>query len=241
MPTMVVCEIPTYLDDLGNSYSNLRFKIRADKQGVSGFDVAVGNNVCGGGGSLFQFRAVVAQYPDGSTIRYPVSVPASAGVRSISDAAIADGAICTHLDGEKWSFIPPSLVGGSPNRSSFVVPTGFADKEVGEADYTSDVFAGSVAIRYAIELRPTAIADAVRGCLANPVPGESLGCTTGSQITARYLQVEARNSAGGAIVRKTKPQNVGDDVGLCAAALYAVGHCVRYKGESARNVNLLLP
>ncbi|MDX2215294.1 MAG: hypothetical protein SFY66_18665 [Oculatellaceae cyanobacterium bins.114] len=238
MPNMAVGLIPTYSDDLGRAVTDVRFKIRGDKLQVSGFGLAPAGG-CTGTGNLFTLRHAVAQYADGSTIRYPIDNPVN--TITVVQAAVADGAVCVHVEGERWSFIPPNIVGAQGgNQQTYVVNPGFADKETGLFTYNSNIVGAGVNARYAIELSPTNISDAIRGCLTAPVVGTA-PCSLAGGTTPRYLTVLANKLGGGQVARQAKVSDWGLPVRTCAAALYAVGFCVKYQGESYRNAHLVLP
>jgi hypothetical protein len=238
MPNIAVGEIPVYGTDLGTAVPNLRFKIRQDMLTFSGFPAAQ-NNVCGAGGGLFTPRAIKVDLTDGSSIRFPVDNPANIVAEIQQLRGLPDFA-CAHLEGEEWRFVPPGFVGATGgNNTPYTLPAGATNILTGSADYDSDVL-GPTNIRFKIEEAPLDISTRAFNCLANPVVG-SQPCSPSAGIRPRELIVEAINSNGGSIVRKTKPETWGGDVVTCALSLYQAGLCVRYKGESARNVHLLVP
>lgn len=228
--------IPNYTTDLGTAVENLTFKIRADKLGVTGFAQAP-QGVCAGTGRIFNPRALIGEYPDKSKIRYPVAnfLTLAAQVQTI----LLDGAVCVHLDGESWAFIPPNFLNNAdPTRTAYAPqPAGVTQIETGSYDYTSDVI-GEVTAQYKMEMLPAPLFNAAKGCLANPVIGTT-PCTLTGQISPRHLTVIANREGGGTFARKTFPETRGDDVLDCGESLLGVGLCVRYKGESVRNVQIL--
>ena len=240
MPNIGVAELAVYTTDLGTAVPNLRFKIRDDMIPVIPFYTRAQNNVCGAGGGLFTPRAIKVDFTDGGSIRFPVANPTNIPLfiqqlRTNLSATFA----CAHLEGERWRFIPPAAVGApGGNNTGYDIPIGVTDVRVGSADYNSDLI-GPTNIRYKFEGNPVPIAAEVLNCFANPVQGTQ-PCSPSAGIQPRELTVEAINNNGGSIVRKTKPEDWGGDVVDCAARLYGVGLCVRYRGESARNVHLLV-
>jgi hypothetical protein len=239
MPNIDTRQLAVYTTDLGTAVPNLRFKIRADYGPViPGYDPAP-NSACGAGGGLFTPRAIKVDFDDGSSIRFPVANPSNIALFIQQLRTNLPGFACAHLEGERWRFIPPAAVGApGGNNTGYDIPAGVTDVRVGSADYTSDLI-GPTNIRYRFEGNPVPIAAEVFNCLANPVQGTQ-PCSPSAGIQPRELTVEAINNNGGSIVRKTKPQDWGGDVVACAARLYGVGLCVRYRGESARNVHLLV-
>lgn len=239
MVKMTTGQIDTYTDDLGRAVPNYRFKIREDKLDVSGFNAAP-DGICLGGSGVFKHRHLLAEYPDGSAIQYPVANFLALVGQVVT--IIADGANCVHLIGERWSFIPPNLLGGAaPTRTVYAEqPDGKTQIETGTYDYTSDVL-GAVTARYKMETNPDPIFQAVRGCLANPIAGAT-PCTITGQITPRFTTVIANRDGGKQYTRKTSPQERGAPIIACGTALLGVGLCVRYEGESVRNIqNLVAP
>ncbi|MGD1909081.1 MAG: hypothetical protein ACFB0C_24260 [Leptolyngbyaceae cyanobacterium] len=238
MPNIAVGEIPVYTTDLGTAVNNLRFKMREDMLiAHSGFPVAA-NNVCSAGGGLFTPRAIKVDLTDGSSIRFPVANPANIATAMAAFRTIP-GFACAHLEGERWRFIPPALVGAAGgNNTEYNIPDGPTTIITGSADYTSDLI-GPTNVRFKMEAEPAAIYVAVFSCLENPVIGTA-PCSPTAGIQPRKLTVDARNDNGGTISRLTKPQTFGGDVVDCAQTLYGVGLCVRYRGESARNAHLLV-
>lgn len=238
MVAILVGNIPVYQSDTGVDVENLRFKIRSDKLEVSGYPEAEGV-ICSGAASLFKHRHIQAQYADRSVIRYPAGTIAD--IPNVAQSAINDGAVCVHLEGEEWTFIPPSFMPGDPepNYVEYPVDAGVAQIETGVANYTSDIL-GGIRVKYKIELLPNQILTAVRQCLVDPEIG-TFPCTAGSQIKPRHLTVRARREGNRQIARKTIPEQAGgEDILNCAAQLLATGYCVSYKGESARNLQVLL-
>lgn len=238
MPNIAIRQIDAYTTDLGTTIENLRFKIRIDKADAP-IPYSVSNTgICSGGGSLFSPRALIAEYPDRSKIRFPMATPNNINLFASVALLIADGAVCVHLEGEKWTQLPSNIVGGIPTRTEYALPTtGVTAIETGIYDYNSDIL-GAVTPRYKLEVNPLAVSQAVLSCLANAQEG-SFPCTINNVITPRALTVIAAKQGGGQIVRKTNPQNTGQDVIDCAANLYQAGFCVSYKGESIRNVQAL--
>lgn len=239
MVKMTTGQIDTYTDDLGRAVPNYRFKIREDKLPVSGFNAAP-DGICLGGSGVFKHRHLLAEYPDGSAIQYPVAnfLTLAAQLAVI----IGDGANCVHLVGESWSFIPPNLLGGAaPTRTEYPEqPDGKTQIETGTFEYTSDVL-GAVTARYKMETDPDAIFQAVKGCLANPIAGTT-PCTITGQIQPRSAVVIANRVGGKQYARKTSPQGRGAPIIDCGTALLGVGLCVRYQGESVRNIqNIVAP
>ena len=152
MVAISVGVIPNYVSDPGLAYPNLRFKIRSDKLGLLGYQPAP-DNICSGGGSLFKHRYVLAEYPDRSKIRYPVPVPD--GAEFVAAAAIADGAVCVHLEGEEWTFIPPQFAGvAGGNFVEYPIDDGPAQIDSGVIDYISDLL-GEIKVKFKVELLPT--------------------------------------------------------------------------------------
>lgn len=239
MPSIARRQFATYTTDFGTEYDNYQFKIRQDKGEVISTYIDAENQVCSGG-NLFKPRVIVAEYPDRSTIRYPVNNSTQAAIRQAATEALNDGAVCVHLDGESWAVVPPSILNDAEgNRQAYEIPAGPALKQVGRYDYTSDLL-GPVQGRYIFEINPLAVSQAVLSCLANPEEG-SFPCAITNLITARSLSIIANNANGGLIVRKTMPETAGADVVTCGENLLAAGFCVRYKGESARNLQVLIP
>lgn len=238
MVAILVGNIPVYQSDLGTDVENLRFKIRDDKLATSGYPEADGV-VCSGAAGLFKHRYLQAEYPDRSVIRYPAGTILD--IPTVAQDAINDGAVCVHLEGEEWTFIPPSFMPGNPepNYVEYPVDAGVAQVETGVTNYTSDLL-GGIRVKYKVELFPNQILTAIKQCLTDPEIG-TFPCTAGSQIKPRHLTVRARREGNRQIARKTLPAEAGGaDILLCAAQLLATGYCVSYKGESARNVQVLL-
>lgn len=236
MANLVNGRFATYTTDLGTTVDNLGFKIRRDKLGVSG-GIEAPAGVCLGLSRLFKPRALIGEYPDRSKIRY--IVPNFTTLVAQIQVIIADGAVCVHLDGESWSFIPNTFLGNTaPNPATYAPQApGVTLIETGSYDYTSDSL-GETKGRYKMETIPAELFTAAKNCLANPVVGTA-PCTISGQTTPRAISVVANRTGGGTFVRKTYPQTRGAAVVTCATAMLGVGICVRYKGESTRNIHLL--
>jgi hypothetical protein len=237
MPNIAVREMAAYATDLGTTIENFGFKIRADKaDGPLNYTLRASS--CSGGGSLVKPRALVAEYADGSKIRYPIPQPNSTLIFAATAVLIGDGAVCVHLEGEEWTQIPPNIVGVTAvTRTAYDLPTGFTEIQTGSFLYLSDGL-GAVNPRYKMEQNPPAIFQAAKGCLSQPVVG-TFPCAINNVIKPRELSVVANKNGGGLIVRKTHPASVGNDVFTCAASLFNVGFCVKYKGESIRNIQAI--
>lgn len=237
MANITTREMAVYATDLGTTIDNFGFKIRTDKaDGPLTYQPRAA--VCSGGGGLVKPRALVAEYTDGSKIRYPIPQPNSTLIFAATAVLIGDGAVCVHLEGEEWTQIPPNIVGvTSVTRTAYDVPTGFTEIETGSYDYLSDGL-GSVNPRYKMESNPPAIFQAAKACLSTPIVG-TFPCAINTVIKPRELSVVANKTGGGLIVRKTHPASVGNDVFACAASLFTVGFCVKYKGESIRNIQAI--
>jgi hypothetical protein len=230
-----------YVNDFGVAIDEFQFKIRQDKGGVISTYEDSTSTVCSGAGNLFKPRTIIAEYADRSTIRYPVPEPTIPSVRQTATEALADGAVCVHLDGESWSVVPNSILNDAPgNRIAYTIPDRAAIKEVGRFSYNSDVL-GPIEARYSFEVEPLPISQAVLSCLGGAPEAGSFPCSLARVLTTRGLVVIANNVNGGQIVRKAATSSVGAEQRNCGENLLGVGYCVRYKGESARNLQILVP
>lgn len=234
MPNIVTRQL-TYTSELTGAVSDIAFKIRADKAGglpVLIYDTPTAN-VCGGA-AAFKPRALITQYSDGSTIRYPV--PTQADIRGILTFLATDPTVvCVHLDGEKWNVVP-----GVGSDTSYSIPSGFGDKLSGVMTYASDVALGNINVRVAIERAPTPLAAAAIGCAEaiKAIDENGICAATLDGFKPRHFTMTAKNlTTQGKFARKA-PLATPTEIIACRDAVSGVAPCISYKGESIRNAHL---
>ena len=234
MPNIVTRQV-TYTSELTGAVSDIAFKIRADK--ADGFPVLLYDtptaNVCGGS-SAFSPRALVVQFNDGSTIRYPI--PTQGDIRGILTYLKTDPTVvCVHLDGEKWNIVP-----GVGSDSSYSIPSGFGDKLSGVMTYNSDVATGNINVRVAIERTPTPLAAAAIGCAEaiKAIDENGICSATLAGFKPRHFTMTAKNlTTQGKFARKA-PLATPTEIIACRDAVSGVAPCISYKGETIRNAHL---
>lgn len=238
MPRIDSRQMQTYVSDLGLIYKNVRFKMKGGRselaEGCETYDDPIG--ICPTSRLIKQLRALVVKFSDGETVRFPISNPVN-----IADCVRHFLAItsveCIDLDGEEWGVVPPTLGGYTPVTTVYSLPTGGkADKATGSYDYTSDVI-GLIGDKFAVEDNPEPLATQLLGCPENK--REKDRCVLGAGIKARHVLAIANGAGGSVIARKGKVSSV-DSVLSCISAVGNRVLCVGYKGESIRNVHLLI-
>lgn len=241
--------VPSYTSDFTIVYNDIRFKLKAgrvaDGQTCGDYEDPPAGVVCGGTGNLFKMRALIATYVDGEKVKFPVSTNAKI-VPCIQTLKAVEGVVCIDLEGEEWGVVPPLLAGYTPVNTVYTLPTKEkSDKTTGSFDYTSDI-SGLIGDKFAIEENPTEISSKLLGCLAARRDKDK--CVLGAGIKARHVIAIANGSyedkpagiLGGAIIRKGKVSLLANVLD-CIRAVGDVTLCVGYKGESAKNVHLLVP
>lgn len=242
--------MPNYKSDLGFDYKNIGFKLKAGRANLGagcGAYTDKTNSFCPSP-NLFKPRAIICTFVDGERVRFPVSDP-SLITSCIQVLKKNVNIVCMDLDGESWGVVPPTLGKYTPTNTAYLLPTGKrSDKVTGSYDYTSDVL-GLVGDKYAIERDPEPISTALLGCLENKRDKDK--CVLNAGVKARYVIVTANgqtqidNGGGGTVVTPTTIIRKGkvsktEDIINCITAAGNVGLCVGYKGESIRNVHLLV-
>ena len=235
-------QLETYTTDLGFAYGDVKFKLKRGR-GELNVDNGCGTylpsvrGVCASPNRFFKMRALIVTMVDGEKVRLPIStvdriVACVQALKGNEDVA------CIDLDGEEWGVIPPTLGGYTTNNTVYQLPTGSkSEKFNGAYDYTSDVLGLSVD-KYAIEQNPESISLQLLECLANR--REKDRCILTAGVRARHIVVIANGSNNSAIVRKGKVSTLAD-VLTCVQGLTDRVLCIGYKGESIKNVDLLVP
>lgn len=230
--------IATYTSDLGIVYPNVRFKLKAGRtdlvQGCEIYNDPEG--ICPSNGLIRRMRALIITMSDGEKVRFPISTSTNiaACVRALTSQS---GVECIDLDGEEWGVVPPTIGGYTSYRGTYILGVGSkADKLTGSYDYTSDVL-GLVGDKYAVETDPEELSTQLIGCLASRRDKDR--CVLGAGVKARHVIAIANGAANSVIVRKGKVSTV-DTVLSCISAVGNRALCMGYKGESIRNVHLLV-
>jgi len=241
MPLMDATKmIEKYVTDFGTEVKNLGIKILegyADK--VSEYTERPGENLCPSG-NLFQPRALVATFEDGTKIRYPIGDRSNLVTRARE--LLGNGAICIDYEGEYWPYVPSTLIlntryatqplGGFTNDGS---------KTVGVFNYQSDIL-GTIVQPFAIESVPAILVTTAIACLSGIVYGS--GFCTG----VRSLNIKARRFRGKGLIPGNTKKTYSRDIKMsspnptnCGASNAPNYYCMSYIGETIKNLHLILP
>lgn len=156
-----------YIDDFGNKYRNIPFKIQPNAPKVGAEEmpyVERPDSLSCGGGIPFTTRRLLVTFNDGRKLTYPVPKLSDLLIMirqlkpSLVDKDIigigGDEAACIDLIGEKWNLVPPSVLGASLSFKT----TPYIDipirgtKETGTYSYKSDFPSlGKIQLGYRIE------------------------------------------------------------------------------------------
>lgn len=248
MPRMVPFEMPVYKSDLGISYDNVRFKIRDPLAGLlqscAGYKSPKTSVNCGFT-RLLKPRALIATFDDGARVRYPIP-EISILSKCAKDLLNGGKVVCLDLDGEEWYTVPPQTGDYTPKFQNFNLAAGKAKKITGIMEYKSDVL-GGVNLRWQMEEDPTKITKIAQDCVndkgfnacavripirARHVIFKSTGRKLQSQSNPDFVHLQK-------IVRKYPVDGIGG-VCECIKKLGNESECVGYKGESIKNLHLLL-
>lgn len=222
--------MPKYLDDFGNEYQNLSFKIKEDAPKFS--DVAQvgfltssiytprGDAPPCSNAAYFEPRHLLATFNNGMRIKFPVPRPdvITPMIKVLKPSVLANfvpgegenEAICIDLVGERWSLVPPSIVGLTQakmrqnplNAGNAIGPLGLIGgdfeatpgKTSYSYDYSSDVSeVGKISLKFAIQND----SDLLHGCQREGMtnysdnPSASICSATSLGITARRFIIKA--------------------------------------------------
>lgn len=233
MPNMVSREME-YVNDINGNIQTVRFKIKEQYADLLPDYVAPSTApVCSTQG-LFKPRALVALFPTGERIKFPLAVPGSiAGEVTLLTAA---GAICIDLEGEEWRQIAGSTVA----IPSYTVPDGFSDKTGGIMEYTSDAAGGAQQVRVNYEIAPVQLSAVVADCVGTLTVAAACSTQLAGFKSRRVIMTATNAVTNGAFVRSA-PVTTLAEVPNCITAAQAVTPCVGYKGETVRNAHLYVP
>lgn len=232
--------MPTYVSDFAGEFTDVKFKLKRGRSDLGqdcGNYAAPINQVCSSSARLFSARALIVTFQDGEKVRFPVSDPANITACATALKA-ADGVACIDLDGEEWGVIPPTVGNYTSNSDAYELTLGQKSEKInGSYDYTSDVL-GTVGDKFAIEQEPIELSGSFMDCIANPRDKDKCVITVG--VKARHIKIIANGLDGSSIVRKGKVSLIGN-IPTCIQAMSDKVLCVGYKGESIKNLHLLLP
>lgn len=228
--------MPTYTDDFGNTYENVGFKIKDEYTDSINLGYQPRQTqLCSATGGLFSPRALVATFEFSGIaqkIRFPVPSP-----EDIADAIeqLLGVAVCLELEGESWSFLPPTRFGYNSANTQYTLPQD-SSKESGTFGYSSDVL-GAIRAKYASEQEPAAITGVGLGCAEDRQENTVCSTTLTGFKTRRVIAV-ARNINGGQIVRQF-PVTGRATLASCVSSFTNLVACVGYQGESVKNIQVL--
>jgi hypothetical protein len=241
MPLMDATKmIEEYTTDFGTKVKNLGIKILegyADK--VSEYTERTEENLCPSG-NLFQPRALIATFEDGTKVKYPIGDRSNLVARARE--LLSNGAVCIDYEGEYWPYVPSTLILGISYRSTPLGGfTNDGSKTTGTFNYQSDIL-GTVVQPFAIESEPAGLVTTAIACLSGIVYGSGF-CTS-----TRSLNIKARRFRGKGLVAGTNRKTYSRDIKMsspnptnCGAANAPNYYCLSYIGESIKNLHLLLP
>lgn len=237
-------KIDTYTTDFGTTIKDLPVKM------LEGFSSRLedeyssrGPSICGGSGSLFRPRALVATFSDGKRVRYPIGNRSNLVTRARTLLAGEEPTVvCIDYEGEYWPFVPSSLFTG--NYAVAPLPGFDSDgrKKTGTFTYSSDIL-GSIPQPFSFERTPAALLTSAEECVDNL---EELGFCSGAESTG----VRARRLRGKGIVdgSTTQRRTYSRDIKIsatnptnCASSNAENYFCFSYIGEIIKNVHRLLP
>lgn len=248
MGRMVPQMMPEYYSDLNILYKNFRFKIKDAPTYVRAFgscgnyeaplDLPCNTNF------LLEPRKLIVTFKDGMKMEFPVYKPAE--VTKCAEKILKHkDVICLDYEGEEWYVIPPTVGKYKPKKLNYELPRNEkAEKISGYAKYESDAL-GDTVVKFAVEKAPDAVSKIGLACLPNR---EEPGCNFGAVIKGRHVIFKAKGAAVKAgsevfhqqkIVRKFQVADL-KDLCTCIRRLGNESECVGYKGESIRNLHLLL-
>lgn len=245
MAKMLPLEIATYVSDIEDKeYKKLPIKIREGFQSDAGSIYQAKTKAICNVSNLFTPRRLIATFHTdsnnakyGAKIIYPV--PRTQDIATMVNALKANGAACIDLEGEEWQYVPPTIGNYTIGSGSFTLSVGSTSpKTAGTIKGDSDVQGANQNFKVRWETDPSALSSAISDCAGPFVTEEA--CFS-SNLNVRKVIIYSVNQAGGKIVRSA-PVAKKEDILDCIAAIMDVNgvHCVGYKGESAKRVDLLI-
>lgn len=237
-------------------------------KGVAGYTER-GSGVSCGSTNLFKARRLKVVFNNGKTIEYivprveliddMVKVLKPSLLNNLIPGEGDNEAACIHLIGERWSFVPPGQVGLSQGDFRKTPITGVQDtgsqKTTYLYKYTSEIpTVGEINTSFAVHID----SETLRNCQvegmsnweakdqSNPVicRTNGLGISPRHFIIKTLLEFDSNGIIPGGKnrfkgVRQAPIDNTGKAKSV-ARAIADCAYCLGWKGESARNVHLLL-
>jgi len=242
MPNMAVRQM-SYTPDVTGTAVDITFKIREDYADALPYFTVPTNTVKCTGALGFSPRAAIVDFEDGSSIRFPIQLRSGPnGVRDTIQTLFAlPGAVCIHLDGEKWTTVPTL---GNPAINGYAVDPGFADKRAGVVTYESDMIGGDTKVRVAIEISPVVLSSVAIACAETrgTTIDEDGVCTNNiAGFKTRGYYMITKNLTTNGQLRRKAPVAAAGDIVQCGLNAGGVANCVGYKGETIRNAHIYLP
>jgi hypothetical protein len=230
--------IGTYTDDFGKTYNDLSFKANIasmEKTGTT-FDRKTNQrNICGASG-LFKMRKAIAKFNDGFSVEVPISTIENVPVM-VSLLLGQPDIVCVAVKGERWSAIPPAVLGGN------YATTGIDGNEKGvKAPYGYNYLldgGDQIVLKTNIEQGVDVLVLAQIACLDSTPTGLACGVSNSGLKPRRFVGTRENNLSGGVlsrqiIVSSDDPQ----EIKTCGATVMTNFNCLSYTGQSIDNAEL---
>lgn len=259
-------EMPDYVNDFGIHYPNVKFKI-SDKVGLDpliapGYYSLRVPSACPSTSNL-RVRKMIVCYSDGSKIEYPV--PSQADIVAMynilkdykpSVAGVTLTAITIALKGEEYGYLTNKAVGtpltfDTTNTKLTLAST--TKKTSYTYDYQSDAVSGVLHPKLAVTDNTAGdtynLAEIQTGCMTNPQANQKGPCSTAALgITPRHIVlVHASSTTNSGEVKNTTvvrtvpvSSKTFADAIACSVKTAAKSLCLKYRGESIKNLENLL-
>lgn len=231
-------QMDTYTDDFGNSYDNVPVQIQKSRP-VPGLYGTRATSICGNSKRLFTPRAIVATFPDGGRIRYPI--PDETQVAAAGAEIKGLGAVCLDYYGEKWNILVGATVGGDLAYTSTPYAGLVASKEyeTGSFAYTSRLGVSGLQ-NFRLPYRvPSNDDDNLAGCQKNgmsDIEASSGVCSAAGLVSPRRLIIRAKADDGvaklGSVSRNSLQSVGGSTLKGKAIAIASCAFCLGYRGEN---------
>jgi hypothetical protein len=228
--------VGTYVDDFGNTYTNVPFKIGKQSKISIPFPLRDSSikSICGAR-KYFNLRKAKVVFNDGFSIEIPI--PNLADVKNVMNTYRSNPDIaCVGLIGEKWRVVPPGILDGE-YASTGLAGADKPPKAKFVYNYELDGGSSTIVRSVSIESLPAILLTAQSECLDKVTGGNSIACAVSEDFNPRMFKGFRINTATGGIFSRQIIVSTSkeEDILQCGKTVMTNFNCLGYQGQTMSN------
>ena len=172
--------------------------------------------------------------------RHKLVIPSLENLQDLAIELVAlEIVACVDLEGESWGNVPRSLLDNPDFTQDPIsgIPEA-KDSETVRFQYTSDII-GETSLTTSIEIEPSELNQAQKSGLNDPQVQNNGLCGTVNGFRPRKLIIKNVNDEGGRVTRQAIVSLLSD-INSAASGIASVAFCAGYKGESYKDLGLVI-